>query len=218
MTDDQLVARYLRRLKRASRRLPRPVRRELMAEITGHIAEARAASGAPAGDDSAALRTVLEQLGDPRDIARAAAADARADRPGWREITAVALLLGGGLLGLAVGAIFSAGALTGIIFWLAGVVLLWSSPRWRLTDKILGSLVWPGGLALPFWLASQPAQACSSSGGASGCSGSPVLPPWLGIALAVVIIAAPLVVAVWLVRRAWGGDQQDPAVPELVTR
>ena len=146
MTDDELVAGYLRRLKRASRRLPRPVRRELMEEITGHIAEARAAGGGPAGDDSAGddsavLRTVLEQLGDPRDIARAAAAGVRADRPGWREITAVALLLGGGLLGLAVGAIFSAGALTAIIFWLAGAVLLWSSPRWRLSDKILGSLV-----------------------------------------------------------------------------
>jgi hypothetical protein len=28
-----------------------------------------------------------------------------------------------------------------------GCVLLWASPRWRWTDKLLGTLVWPGGLA-----------------------------------------------------------------------
>jgi HAAS domain-containing protein len=203
VTDDELVAGYLRQIKRASRTLPRPVRRELMEEIAGHIAEARAAGGDPAGDGSAALRTVLDQLGDPRDIAHAAAASAREDRPGGLEITAVAFLLGGGLLGLAVGAIFSAGALTAITVWLAGAVMLWSSPRWRLPDKILGSLVWPGGLALSFVLASRLA---------------PALPPWLGIPLAIVLIAAPLAVAIWLVHRARAGGQRDPAVPELVTR
>src|SRR6516162_9215270 len=154
MTDDELVAGYLRRLKRASRTLPRPVRRELMQEIAGHIAEARAAGGEPGGDGSAALRTVLEQLGDPRDIARAAAG-ARAGRPGGLEITAVVLLLVGGLLGLAVGNLgFGAGLVGAIAVWLTGAVMLWASPRWQLSDKILGSLVWPGGLALPFLLAS----------------------------------------------------------------
>jgi HAAS len=218
MTDDELVSGYLRRLRRASRRLPSPVRRELMEEIAGHIAEARAAAGESAGDDSAALRTALEQLGDPRDIARAAAGSARADRPGPPEIAAVALLLGGGLLGLAVGAIFSAGALAAIIFWLVGAVMLWSSPRWRLPDKLLGSVVWPGGLALPFLLASWPAQACSGSGAATRCTGGPALSLWLGIPLAVVLVAAPLAVAVWLVHRARTGDRPDPAVPELVSR
>jgi hypothetical protein len=218
MTDDELVAGYLRRLKRASRRLPRSVRRELMEEIAGHIAEARAAGDEPAGNDSAALRTVLAQLGDPRDIARAAATDARAARPGGLEITAVALLLGGGLLGLAVGNIgFGAGMLAAIALWLAGAVMLWSSPRWRLPDKILGTLVWPGGLALPFLLASRPAQVCSGAGGTTTCTGS-ALSPWLGIPLVVVLIAGPLAVAVWLVYRARPRDQQDPAVPELVTR
>jgi hypothetical protein len=30
-----------------------------------------------------------------------------------------------------------------------GVVLLWASPRWRRADKLLGTLVWPGGLLAP---------------------------------------------------------------------
>ena len=193
MTDDELVAGYLRRLKRASRRLPRPVRRELMEEITGHIAEARAVGAEPAGDGSAAVRTVLEQLGDPRDIARAAAIGARAGRPGGLEITAVALLLVGGLLGLAVGNIgFGAGMLGAITIWLVGAVMLWASPRWRLPDKLLGSLVWPGGLALPFLLASRPAQVCSGSGTVTTCTGGFVLPLCLRIPGAVVLIAAPL--------------------------
>jgi hypothetical protein len=225
MTDDELVAGYLRRLRRASRSLPRPVRRELMEEIAGHIAEARAAGGEPAADGSAALRTVLAQLGDPRDIAReaAAATGGRAGRPGGLEITAVAFLLGGGLLGLAVGVLGGfAGVLVAIACWLAGAVMLWSSPRWRLSDKILGSLVWPGGLALPFLLASRPVQVCSSSGpgpgAVPGCTGGSVLPLWLGIPVATVLVAGPLVVAVWLVHRARPRDQQDPAVPELVSR
>jgi len=207
MTDDELVAGYLRRLKRASRTLPRPVRRELMQEIAGHIAEARAAGGEPGGDGSAALRTVLEQLGDPRDIARAAAG-ARAGRPGGLEITAVVLLLVGGLLGLAVGNLgFGAGLVGAIAVWLTGAVMLWASPR-----------VWPGGLALPFLLASQPAQVCSSGSGATtSCTGW-ALPLWLGIPLAVVLVAAPLVVAIWLVHRARPRDQRDPAVPELAAR
>ena len=48
------------------------------------------------------------------------------------EIATVVLLLAGGFL---------AG-----IGWIVGVVLLWISPRWRLSDKLLGTLVWPGGL------------------------------------------------------------------------
>jgi hypothetical protein len=55
--------------------------------------------------------------------------------PGVQEIIAVILLLIGGFL---------AG-----IGWVVGVVLLWSSPRWRTSDKVLGTLIWPGGLALP---------------------------------------------------------------------
>ena len=32
--------------------------------------------------------------------------------------------------------------------WLVGVILLWSSPIWRLRDKFLGTLVVPGGLPM----------------------------------------------------------------------
>ena len=56
------------------------------------------------------------------------------------EIAAVLLLLLGGVFFLVGGGFFLVG-------WVVGCVLLWASPRWRWTDKLLGTLVWPGGLA-----------------------------------------------------------------------
>jgi hypothetical protein len=100
MTDDELVAAYLRRLRRAARALPRARRQELADEIAEHIADARA-SGAQSGEGgSAALRNALERLGEPPDIIAAAGGPARGGRPGGLEIAAVALLLAGGMLGV----------------------------------------------------------------------------------------------------------------------
>jgi hypothetical protein len=175
MDEDQLIADYLRRLSAAAGGLPPDRRDELITEITAHIAEARAAG--PQGADSPEhIRDVLSRLGEPDDIVRAAwPADgedagagpgpepgagagwaagggpgggygtggyAAAGRGGYggrrralgaQEISAVILLLIGGLL---------AG-----IGWIVGVILLWTSDRWRTSDKWLGTLVWPGGLA-----------------------------------------------------------------------
>src|SRR2546429_8093682 len=68
--------------------MPRARRRELLDEITAHIAEARAAGEVP-------LQRVLDDLGDPKDIG----ATGSARKPlGVREIAAVILLLIGGVL------------------------------------------------------------------------------------------------------------------------
>jgi hypothetical protein len=171
MRDDQLAADYLKRLRRAARTMPRARRRELLDEIAAHIAEARAAGGVP-------LRRVLDDLGDPKDIAATGRAGSRL---GVREITAVVLLLIGGF-------IFLAG-------WVVGVVLLWTSPRWRWPDKLLGTLVWPGGLAavVPFSIIG--AQFTSSDS-------SWVMPQWLSVFILVADVVAPIAVAIWLVLRA----------------
>jgi hypothetical protein len=39
-----------------------------------------------------------------------------------------------------------------LVGWLGGVILLWVSEVWSTRDKLLGTLVVPGGLGLPFWL------------------------------------------------------------------
>lgn len=78
MTDDELVAAYLRRLRRAARALPRARRQELIDEIAEHIADSRAAGPAPGEGGSAALRNALDRLGEPRDIVGAAGGAVRA--------------------------------------------------------------------------------------------------------------------------------------------
>ena len=185
MRDDQLVADYLKRLRRATRTMPRARRRELLDEIAAHIAEARAAGEVP-------LQRVLDDLGDPKDIA----ATGSARKPlGVREIAAVILLPLGGF-------IFLAG-------WIVGLVLLWASPRWRWPDKVLGTLVWPFGYAGALYglVAGAFTNAANNAGsycgdGCTSTSSGGGMPQWLGALILVAVFVAPIAVAIWLVLRA----------------
>ena len=162
--DDQLVEDYLRELRNAASVLPADRRDELVEEITAHIAEARQSDGSPM-----AVRNILDRLGDPADIVRAAAdtppgspawsgapgsgagypvaAATQPGRPGALELAAVLFLLLGGIV-------------IPFLGWVIGVVLLWLSPRWTTRDKLLGTLVWPGGLLAPALLVVAAAAAC----------------------------------------------------------
>jgi len=203
MTDsDALVSDYLRRLELAASGLPADRRAELIEEITAHIAEARAQSQASIAGPESDLLDLLNRLGDPEEIAVAAAdapvlalagmpdqpagpgpftggaagqapggqagwrsrhayrqpagapgtlrpagpglpASARADtlRPGGLEIAAVSLTIGSAVLLPVV-------PFAAAVLWLAGIILLWCSSRWRVSDKVLGTVVWPAALGL----------------------------------------------------------------------
>src|SRR5215831_8131590 len=78
--DDQLVGDYLRELQIAAQRLPADRREELIEEITAHIAEARQSDDSPM-----AVRNILDRLGDPADIVRAAA-DTPPGSPAWSGV------------------------------------------------------------------------------------------------------------------------------------
>jgi hypothetical protein len=180
-----MVEEYLAELERTAVVLPLNRRAELLADVHSHIAVARAetAPGTAAGaEDDAAVRRILSQLGDPQEIVATALSDLPpGTQPDSRtlEITTVLLLLFGGFL---------AG-----IGWLIGVVLLWSSRRWTRGDKLLGTLLIPGGLALPTVLAAAAFGLAASGGG------------WLGpatvIALIAVLLIAPVFTAIRLARR-----------------
>ena len=129
MTTDTLhplAADYLERLRHAGRGLPTGRRRELLAEIEGHLSEAIE----PGASDAQAL-TVLDRLGEPEAIiaAEMPPPDEAPDRRGVGEWAAVILLPFGGF-------IFGVG-------WLAGLVSLWSSRAWTTRDKWIGTLVIP---------------------------------------------------------------------------
>jgi uncharacterized membrane protein len=147
---DELIGDYLGRLEAAARGLPADRRAELVAEIREHIDTVLAQSP---DRTEATVRTILDRLGSPEEIVQEAGvglpetSPVRAatvgqasprTRAGAFEIATVILLLIGGVV-------------LPVLGWLVGVVLLWASARWTLRDKLIGTLVFPGGLILPFY-------------------------------------------------------------------
>jgi hypothetical protein len=122
---DTLVDRYLRDLAAELRDLPDDRGREILDEVSRHIAEARATLDA---ESEPAIRTVLERLGDPADIAAEARerfgvqpAPARPATP-WLEVIALVALV------------------IPFLGWIVGVVLVWLSRLWTTRDKLIGTL------------------------------------------------------------------------------
>jgi uncharacterized membrane protein len=198
-TTDKLVERYLKHLDVELDDLPRDRRREIVDEIGGHIAEARADLE---HETEADVRNILDGLGDPAEIA----ADARErfevsppatqSKTRWMGIAALIFLLVGGLILPVVG-------------WLIGVVLLWVSNAWNVRDKVIGTLVLPGGLLLPLGLAfvggSHSSAVCPVPVGTpvepSKCVGTGGGIDVLGVTLLVLAVAAPLVTTAYLAYR-----------------
>ena len=193
---DTLVSDYLKRLNGELRGLPRARRRELVDEISEHIAEARAGLES---ENEAAIRTLLDRLGDPEEIA----AEARERfglaprKVGWKEVGALIMLPIGGVI-------------LPVLGWFIGIVLLWVSDAWSTRDKLVGTLLFPGGLLLPLALGVMAEES-------SGCgtivnpqlSPQPIgsnCPPADGtgaweVALVVMLVLVPLVTTVYLARR-----------------
>ena len=194
-TPQRLVKRYLKELRQASRELGRAERRELAAQIEEHI---RAAL--PGQPSEVEVRAVLERLGSPGEIV-AEQYGARGARrgAGAQQIAAVILLLVGG---------FFAG-----IGWIVGAVLLWSSQAWTTREKIVGTLLVPGGLATALYLtlAVGGGEQCGGlimySNGVrrvvSSCRGATTtLDEALAIALFAFLVIAPVASAIFLLVRA----------------
>jgi hypothetical protein len=196
-TPDKLVERYLKHLEVELDDLPRDRRREIVDEISGHIAEARSSFAESESD----VRNVLEDLGDPAEIAAEARErfGVQPKRSGLLEIAALVLLLAGGLLLPVAG-------------WLVGVALLWASSIWNTRDKLIGTLVVPGGLALPlalFFIGSslEAGETCvldPETGREISCTGTndtTSLTDILGVILFVLLLLAPFVTTAYLARR-----------------
>jgi hypothetical protein len=209
--EKELVSDYLYRLSAAASSLPPTRREELVAEVREHIDVATRAERAAGNAGEAGVRNVLDRLGSPEDIAREAIEQEPGVQPpaqppppqntNVRDIATVLLLMFGGFL-IGIG-------------WVVGVALLWTSTRWRTRDKWLATLVWPFGYAAVIGvgaivgLSAGSVTACTSSGvvraGArvqqtchtSGFS----LPAWAGIPIFLVIMIAPVLVAVRLLRQ-----------------
>jgi len=209
-TVDRLVDDYLTRLADAARDLPADRRTELLAEIREHIAASMA--GADSMDEAAA-RTTLDRLGEPADIVAAAAENNPPEHPAYplpQQVRRPGI-------GLEVGAVImlTVGSFIPVIGWIVGVILLWSSGVWRRSEKLMGTLIFPGGPGVVLTLGAaatfMPVGTCTSTAStdpsgqqvmpAAVCTGS-VLPQILGIAVLLIALLAPVVVAVVLLKRA----------------
>jgi hypothetical protein len=205
---------YRARLRAASVGLPPQVRDELLDDVEAHLAELRATS--PSRE---ATLAALERLGPPEQVAATATVELGSAPPrpvgepdvwtpppvptrrsiGALDVTAVVLLLVGGLV-------------LPVIGWVIGAVLLWASATWNRREKLLGTLVIPGGLLTPLALLLVGGQTCSYTevtDDATGlvtrsgevCEGF-AFAPWVGIPLTIALLVAPAIVAAFLVRRA----------------
>ena len=189
-TRHREVGEYLRRLQRSMGDLPAERRDEILAEIEEHISEDLAERPAVTDAD---VRNVLERVGNPGDIAAEARErfGIKPARRSWTDPAAVILLLIGGFT---------------IIGWFVGVVLLWISDAWNTRDKIIGTLVVPGGLAgaLGVGLASTGVQGGScgpveTTVAPGACATVPSnLGNVVGLILALLLVIAPIATAVYL--------------------
>lgn len=214
---EELTAAYLAELEREAARLPWNARAELLEDVRSHIEVALAEMGAEPG--ASQIRAMLGALGEPREIVGAALADTpseemppvgmpSADMPtadmstagtpfggtpfaeppyplSGQEICAILLLLVGGFL-IGVG-------------WIAGVLLLWNGRRWTTREKIIGTLVVPGGYFAIWYFLATPAP------------GGVVLPPWLSFPLIAFLLVGPLASAIFLFRNARRSPSAYPA-------
>jgi uncharacterized membrane protein len=124
MQRDPLVAGYLRRLEAAAAGLPRERRRELVAEIEEHI---DAALGEEHGE--AAVRTVLDRLGTPEEIAAAAGPPAVEPTRGTLETMALVVL--------------AVSFLVPLLGYLVGAALVVASRAWTEREKLIGLVLPP---------------------------------------------------------------------------
>ena len=184
---DALILRYLQDLEAELRDLPANRRQELLDEVGEHIAAARAAL---APETEAGVRTMLERLGDPADIAAEARERFGVQRPParpatpWLEVIAVVLLV-----------IPFAG-------WVVGVVLVWISRLWTTRDKLIGTL---GGMS---WLLAGVGVVMTSAGGSRAVGSAPLGPSetnLVGVVLVVAPFVLPIAAAIYLGFRLRGG-------------
>jgi HAAS len=186
---DKLVRRYLAQLDAALRGIDASRREEILADVRGHIEEGRTGLDP---DDAASVRTLLDRVGDPAAIAD----EAGAPPPGSRRWDAWAPWL----------IIF--GPVASGLGWIAGMLILWTSPTWSRRDQLIATFVPPAGLVAGFFSLVAALRAAAGCPGhvpalhaAAGCTTKGfTLPLAVAILLAAAGLAAYMLPPIHLMR------------------
>jgi len=219
--SDPLVRAYLQQLERALSALPQDERAVIVDEVTEHIVESLETRDAPY--DPAQVRAVLDALGDPVAIATEAGSSpplpATGQRPPFLErrsggLVIVLLLLIGGLV-------------VPVLGWFAGVVMLWASRGWSTLQKLVGTLVLPGGLlgvvilgsALPalLWSSTTTESGCETTAGVDSIECvelGPIIqtPEWSWVVL-VILLVLQVAASAYLLSRFHTATDRDTHLP-----
>jgi hypothetical protein len=196
---DRSVSDYLERLNAALADVPPDRRNEIVGEIRSHIAEQRAALH---DETDADVYNLLERVGEPSELASAARSESRSPaeprqergRAGAVEILALVLTP---------------------LVWPVGVILLWTSSAWSTRDKLIGTLVPPGGylglfvsLLLLEWFGWTTASTCGGGVDSHGNVSQSCAQGWeqalFAIALVgviVLLLLVPVAVGIYMARR-----------------
>ncbi|HUY74296.1 MAG TPA: hypothetical protein VMW11_07275 [Candidatus Dormibacteraeota bacterium] len=205
---DRLVSDYLQRLDAALAGVSPDRRDEIVGEIRSHIQEQR---GALPDETDADVYNLLERVGEPYALAAAARSESSAplepvsarSRVGAVEILALVLTP---------------------LIWPVGVILLWTSSAWNTRDKLIATLVPPGGylgLLVAFSIlefAAFSSVTVSSCGGSitdshgnvinQACTGPAPPPGWeqalitiAAVGVAVILLLLPVLVGIYMARR-----------------
>jgi hypothetical protein len=203
---DQIIDGYLAQVQIALGDLPIAQRAQIMGEVRDRITQARTSM---ADESDADIFRLLEQIGDPAAVATQGLASLPAPpRTGWLEVAALAGLL---------------------LIWPVGVVLLWFSRVWSRRDKLIGTLVPPGGvpIAIAVLVLSSSVQ-WTCDGGTYDANGHlispgncPPEPMTLGAVLLTVLFNGTVALwpilaissALYLAWRAWGSTRQPRPAP-----
>jgi uncharacterized Tic20 family protein len=87
------------------------------------------------------------------------------------------------------------------LVWVLGVVLLWRSRAWTTRDKLIGTLVVPGGLAYIIYVVVDAVLVLTDDCEPEGCSVGIYVDPLSAVALVAMTIL-PLATAIYLAIRA----------------
>lgn len=221
--DNPAIRSYLSAVEARLVQLPADQSEEILFGIREHIADALERGGQTPEE-------VLASLGSPDDVLGGMATQPPALHPmsapqyppAWQQplpqpaarppyqsstlwVVATVILLPFG--------IFLAGV--GYLFGLAG---LWMGTRWKVWEKIMGTVLFPGGMLgalyatfLPLWNS----PVAGSSDSAEAVAQNPLL-PGMGLAASSAMLCVPIIVAVYLlVVGLRCGRKLSPATPSM---
>lgn len=122
-SSERMLRHYLEEIESELERLPRSVRREIIAEIRSHLVEEWHRCSKPTEEN---MLNIINSFGEPGEIAAGylegrstgpAGSAAASYPPTWLVIVLT------------------------IFLWPAGIILAWLSPAWRSRDKLIATLI-----------------------------------------------------------------------------